>query len=116
MEYLCLVYMNEQELATISKREEEMLADESRAYDGELRRKGHTLAAVTLQSSESAITLRIRNHRLLLSAGPSVQTNEQLHTILLIEARDLNEAIQAASKIPLARYGSIEVRPTTPTR
>ena len=82
----------------------------------EIRSGGHRLAAEALHPVLTATTVRVRNGRLSLTDGPFAETKEQLAGFYLIEARDLNEAIQVASKIPPARVGSIEVRPVRPIR
>lgn len=111
MRYLCLIYLEEKKLDALSASEYDALVAESLAYDDELRRNGHYLESDALQPVEAATTLRVRNGRLSLTDGPFAETKEQLGGFLLIEARDLNEAIQVASKIPPGRLGSIEVRP-----
>jgi hypothetical protein len=104
MKYLCLVYSEEEKLDTISD-------SECLAFSEDLRRGGHRLAGEALQPAETATTVRVRNGRLSLFDGPFAETKEQLAGFYLIEARDLNEAIQLAAKIPPARVGSIEIRP-----
>jgi hypothetical protein len=113
MNYLCLVYSEytEQELGAMPERELSALINESVEYDDELRRSGHFVEARALQPVETATTVRVRNGRVSMTDGPFVETKEWLSGFILIEARDLNEALQVASKIPSARYGSIEVRP-----
>ena len=104
MKYLCLVYLEEEKLRAI--KDSECMA----CGDG-FRKSGLLVAAEALQPIETATTVRIRNGKLSVTDGPFAETKEQLAGFYLIEARDLNEAIQAASKIPPAREGSIEVRP-----
>ena len=104
MRYLCLVYSEESKLETISD-------SECLAFSEDLREGGHCLAAEALQPVQAATTVRVRNGRLSLTDGPFAETKEQLAGFYLIEARDLNEAIQLAAKIPPARIGSIEIRP-----
>jgi hypothetical protein len=104
MKYLCLVYLDEQKLHEIPDRE-------CKAYAESLRQGGHHIAAEALQSVTAATTVRVRNGKLSVTDGPFAETKEQLAGFYLIDARDLNEAIQLASKIPPARIGSIEVRP-----
>jgi hypothetical protein len=77
----------------------------------DFRNSGVLLAAEPLQPVETATTVRVRNGRMTVTDGPFAETKEQLAGFYLVEARDLNEAIQLASKIPPAREGSIEVRP-----
>jgi hypothetical protein len=111
MRYLCLVYLVENEMATMSESESDACTDESLAYDEALRRSGQLILAHALERVETATTVRVRQGKLFTTDGPFAETKEQLGGFILIEARDLNDAIQAASRIPLARRGSIEVRP-----
>ena len=89
---------------------------ECMAYGEELRSAGHQLGGEALQPIQTATTVRVRNGRMSLTDGPFAETKEQLAGFYLIEARDLNEAIHLASKIPPARVGSIEVRPVRELR
>jgi hypothetical protein len=111
MKYVCLVYLVEKDMNAMTKREADTCTDESLAYDDALRKAGHLIVAHALHPVETATTLRVRNGKLSATDGPFAETKEQLGGFLLIEARDLNDAIQVAAKIPLARRGSIEVRP-----
>jgi len=111
MKYICLVYLVEREMSEMSKKESDACTEESLAYDDALRRSGHFVAAHALQPVEAATTIRVRNGKLFTTDGPFAETKEQLGGFILIEARDLNEAMQVAAKIPMARRGSIEVRP-----
>jgi hypothetical protein len=111
MKYLCLVYNEEQKLNAISNSEWDALVGEALAYDEELRKKGHLILAQALQPIHSATTVRVRAGKLATTDGPVAETKEQLGGVILIDARDLNEALHVASKIPWARLGSIEVRP-----
>jgi hypothetical protein len=111
MKYVCLVYLVEREMIAMSKGEADACTEESLAYDDALRKAGHFVMAHALQPVEAATTVRVRNGKLSTTDGPFAETKEQLGGFILIEARDLNEAIQVAAKIPLARRGSIEVRP-----
>jgi hypothetical protein len=111
MKYICLVYLVEKEMTALPRAEAEACTDESLAYDEALRRAGHFVAAHALQPVEAATTVRVRSGKLSATDGPFAETKEQLGGFILIEARDLNEAIRVASRIPMARYGSIEVRP-----
>src|SRR6185369_12826731 len=95
----------------LSKSEDEALTNESLEYDEELQKSGHFIHAEALQSPDSAVTVRVRNGKLSTTDGPFAETKEQLGGFILVEARDLNEAIQIAGGIPLAKYGSVEVRP-----
>ena len=104
MKYLCLVYSEEKKLET-------MPDSECLAYDEALRKSGRCLASEALQPVQTATTVRVCNGKVSVTDGPFAETKEQLAGFYLIEARDLNEAIQVASKIPPARLGSVEVRP-----
>jgi hypothetical protein len=104
MKYLCLVYLEDQKLHAVPDRECQACGDG-------LRRSGVLVAAEALQPVETATTVRVRNGKLAVTDGPFAETKEQLAGFYLIEARDLNDAIQIAAKIPPAREGSIEVRP-----
>lgn len=109
MKYLCLVYGEESAIQTMDDHE-------CLTFDQGLRDSGRCVASEALQPVETATTLRVRNGKLSVSDGPFAETKEQLAGFYLIEARDLNEAIQLASRIPPARVGSIEVRPVRPIR
>ena len=112
MKYLCLVYIEEKKLAAVSPGDPDALSDdECIAYDEALRKRDLCVASEALQPVETATTVRVRNGKVSITDGPFAETKEQLAGFYLIEARDLNEAIQVASKIPPARLGSIEVRP-----
>ena len=109
MKYLCLVYGDEHELHSVPDRE-------CLAYDEGLRQGSRCLASEALESSRTATTVRMRNGKASVTDGPFAESKEQLAGFYLIEARDLNEAIQVASRIPPARVGSVEVRPIRPIR
>ncbi len=111
MKYLCMVFFDEHKLAALSGSEVQDLDNESLAYDCALRKGGHFLAAEALHSVHSATTVRARNGKVTVTDGPFAETTEQLGGFILIEAADLNQAIQLASKIPSIRLGGVEVRP-----
>ncbi|MDB5047383.1 MAG: dehydrogenase [Fibrobacteres bacterium] len=111
MKYLCLVYLEERMRDALPKAELDAWIRDALSYHETLRKSGHFLAAQALQSVHAATTLRARGGKVSLTDGPFAETKEQLAGFILIEARDLNEAIHAASRIPGARYGSVEVRP-----
>jgi hypothetical protein len=111
MKYLLLVYNEEKTLDAMSRSEMDALVGEHLAYDDVMRDKGHYLVSDALQPVRTAATVRVRNGKLSVTDGPFAETKEQLGGFILIEARDLNEAIQVAAKIPSARLGSVEVRP-----
>ena len=111
MRYLCMVCYEQKALDDLSKPEFDALVTEALAYDDELRSGGHYLCSGPLQSVETATTLRIRSGRVSATDGPFAETKEHIGGFIVIEARDLNEAIRLASKIPPARLGCVEVRP-----
>jgi hypothetical protein len=111
MKYLCLIYDEEKKLAAMSKAEMDALMGDYFAFTDEIQKSGQHLAGEALQPVHTATTVRVRNGRLSTTDGPFAETKEQLGGFYMIEARDLNEAIQVASRIPSARIGSIEVRP-----
>lgn len=104
MKYLCLVYAEQKEL-------ESMTDDECMDYDEMLRKNGRCVASEALEPVQTATTVRVRNGKTSITDGPFAETKEQLAGFYLVDARDLNDAIQIAAKIPPARVGSIEVRP-----
>ena len=111
MKYLCLVYQEETLADALPQRAHDAMRDDVRHYREELQASGHFIASFPLQPIQTATTVRVRNGRVSVSDGPFAQTNEQLGGLYLIAARDLNDAIRVASKLPSARLGSIEVRP-----
>jgi hypothetical protein len=111
MQYLCLVYADEARLAAMPQHEVDALIDETNANNEELRASGHLLLAQALEQVDGAVTVRVRDGRLSATDGPFAETTEQLGGFVLVEARDLNEAIRIAGRIPSARIGSVEVRP-----
>ena len=109
MKYLCLVYGEEQAMQAMDGRH-------CVAFDEEVRRSGHCVASEALQPVATATTVRVRNGKVSVTDGPFAETKECLAGFYMIEARDLNEAIQIAAKIPPAQVGSVEVRPIRPIR
>jgi hypothetical protein len=111
MRYLCMICYEQKALDSLSKPEFDALVAEALAYDDELRNGAHYLYSGALQSIETASTLRIQAGKVLLTDGPFAETKEHLGGFIVIEARDHEEAIRLASKIPPVRLGCIEVRP-----
>ncbi len=111
MKYLYLVYYDEKRLGALSRSEYDALLGEALAYREVLRKTGHCSVSDGLQSIQTATTIRIRNGKVSATDGPLAETREQLGGFMLVEARDLNDAIRVASKIPPVRLGCIEVRP-----
>jgi hypothetical protein len=112
MRYLCLVYGAEDSLpvmqnpSPLSRAEVNALAQDSLAYNEMLRTSGHFIVAHALQPARTATTVRVRSGRVLVTDGPFAETKEQLLGFVLIEAKDHDDAVEVASKIPLARLGS----------
>jgi hypothetical protein len=104
MKYVCLVYLESDKLRAVPDRE-------CRSCGEDMRARGLLVAAEALQPVETATSVRIRQGRTAVTDGPFAETKEQLAGFYLIDARDLDEAIQVASKIPPAREGTIEIRP-----
>lgn len=104
MKYLCLVYGEESLMADMADRE-------CMACVEGFQESGHFIAGEALQPVATATTVRVRNGNISVTDGPFAETKEQLAGFYLLEARDLNEALEKAAKIPPARIGSIEVRP-----
>lgn len=111
MKYLCQVWFDGTVLDTMAKEEKHRLDSDSLGYDRDLMASGHMIHAEALQSPRSAVTVRVRNGETSATDGPFIETKEYLGGFILIEAKDLNDAIRVAAGIPLARLGSIEVRP-----
>lgn len=111
MKYLCIVMVDEKKLHALSQTDSQALDDESLAYDVTLRTNGHLLAAQALESVNAAATVRLHNGKMFITDGPFAEAREQIGGFILIEAKDRNEAIHLASRIPAIRLGAIEVRP-----
>ena len=113
MRYMCLVYLEEEKMVELAKDPTAIGAFEEEvvAYDQEVREKGVLVMASPLKRVREAVTVRIRNGRKLATDGPFAETKEQLGGFILVEVADLNAAIAIAERSPLARIGSIEVRP-----
>ena len=111
MRYLCLVCFDNTLIDTLPPGEWDKLVRDSAEYDLELQRSGHFIAAEALMSPDSATTVRMRNGKMSATDGPFAELKEQVAGFILIEAADLNEAMRLGANIPLARIGSVEVRP-----
>ena len=111
MRYVCLIYSDEQTWEKMPKQEVDTVLGEYFAFTDDIKRTGNYHAGEALQPTTTATTVRVRNGRISTTDGPFAETKEQLGGFYLISARDLNEAIQLAARIPSARVGSIEVRP-----
>src|SRR5204863_724514 len=111
MKYLCLLYENENIWTTMSEEESGAVFGEYGKFTREIQASGHMLGGEALQPTQSASTVRVRNGKVSTTDGPFAETKEQLGGYYLIEAKDLNDAIQVAARIPSARWGAVEVRP-----
>ena len=111
MRYLCLIYDEEKKLAGMSKGESDAFMGEYFGFTEGIKKSGHYLGGNALKPVQTATTIRVRNGKVSTTDGPFAETQEQLGGYYLIEAKDLNDAIQVAAKIPSARIGTVEVRP-----
>ncbi len=111
MKYVCLWYQDEAIMQNMSKEDMGKLNAEYKAFGEAVQKSGQLILGQGLQSVHTATRVRVRDGKTLTTDGPFAETKEQLGGIYLIEAQDLDEAIQFAAKIPNARNGSIEVRP-----
>ena len=111
MKYLCLIYSDEKKIADLPENEAKSMLGEYGAFGKSIQQSGHYIRGERLQPTHTATTIRSRNGKVSTTDGPFAETKEQLGGFYLIDARDLNDAIQVASKIPGTRTGSIEVRP-----
>ena len=111
MKYLCMIYDEEKKMAGMAKSELDTLLAEYQAFSESIKASGHYLGGNPLQPVHTATSVRVRNGKMSTTDGPYAETKEQLGGYYLIEAKDLNDAIQVASRIPSAKLGTIEVRP-----
>jgi hypothetical protein len=111
MKFICLGYLDERNWDTLSEDERSARMDACFAYDDELRKGGHFVGGEALQSARSATTLRYRNGKVSATDGPFAETKEQLGGILILEAKDLKQAVELMSKHPGVKVGPFEIRP-----
>ncbi len=111
MRYLCMIYDEEKKMGSMAKSESDAFMGEYFAFTEGIKKSGHFIGGEALQPVQTATTVRVRNGKLSATDGPFAETKEQLGGYYLINAKDLNDAIQVAAKIPSARLGSVEVRP-----
>jgi hypothetical protein len=114
MKYLCLIYSNEASRPSMTKEEGDAMFGEYMAFTQDIQKSGHMIGGEALQPTQTATTVRVRNGKVSTTDGPFAETKEQLGGYYLVEAKDLNDAIQVAARIPGAKYGSVEVRPILP--
>lgn len=111
MRYLCLIYDDESKWGTMPKEQAEAIFGEYFAFTEGIKQSGHYVGGEALQPTQTATTVRVRNGKISTTDGPFAETKEQLGGYYLINAKDLNDAIQVAAKIPSSRIGTIEIRP-----
>ena len=111
MKYICLGYIAPNKFESLSETDRNAMVDECFSYDDELRANGHFAGGEALQPPQTAATLRWENGKVAITDGPYAETKEQLGGILILEARDLNHAIQIMSKHPGVKAGPFEIRP-----
>lgn len=111
MKYICLGYIAPNKFENLSEAERNAMVDECLSYDDELRKNGHFAGGEGLQPPQAAATLRWENGKVAITDGPYAETKEQIGGILILEARDLNHAIQLMSKHPGVKAGPFEIRP-----
>jgi hypothetical protein len=106
-----LIYIDEKQLESLPQNELDTLMEETSAYNEMLQQRGHLISAAGLKPVQMATTVRMQKGKVSVTDGPFAETKEVLGGFYVIEARDLNEAIQLASQSPSLRAGSVEVRP-----
>ena len=111
MKYICLGYIEPGIFEGMTEDERNAIFDECFEYNDHLRANGHLVAEIPLQPPETALTLYWKNGKVATTDGPYAETKEQLGGILILEARDLNHAIQLMSQHPGMKYGLLEIRP-----
>jgi hypothetical protein len=115
MKYLCLIYSDESQFKTMTQEQGMAMMGEYKEFGDGIKKSGHYVGGNRLEGTHTATVVRVRNGKTATTDGPYAETKEQLGGYYLIEARDLNEAIAIAAKIPAARNGAVEVRPISPT-
>jgi hypothetical protein len=116
MKFLFMIFHDENILDSMPEGEMQTLVDAALGYDDEIRRSGHYIVSNALQRARTARTIRVRGGKATVTDGPFVETKEQLGGFFLIEAKDIDEACEVASRFPPARLGTIEVRPVQELR
>ena len=114
MQYLLLIYSNESQWRTLSEAERDSMLKEYMDFSKSIAQSGHYRSGNELHPITKATTVRVRDKKRLVTDGPFAETKEQLGGYYLIEAKDLDEAVEIAARIPSVRFGSIEVRPIVP--
>jgi hypothetical protein len=116
MKYLCMVYCEESKLAALSQADYDKLVAEHGVLNEALQKSGHYITAHALEPVRTAKIVRVRNGKLSATDGPFAETKEQLAGVYLIDARDLDDALRVAGRIPAVRMGTVEIRPVMELR
>jgi hypothetical protein len=111
VQYVCLIYTDEQVAQRMGEEERDRLHEDYFAFTESIQQSGNFVAGDALEPVATATTVRVRNGETLVTDGPFAETKEQLGGYYVIEARDADEALALAARIPGAQHGSIEVRP-----
>ncbi|MGE5813814.1 MAG: YciI family protein [Acidobacteriota bacterium] len=111
MKYMLLIQDSEREWAALGEAEVRQVMAEYRQFTEQIKTTGHFVGGAQLEPTTSATSVRVRNGKQLVTDGPYAETHEQLGGYYVIEARDLDEAIGIAARVPSARFGTIEIRP-----
>ena len=111
MRYLCLIYDEEKKLESMPKDESDKFMGEYFSFTDNIKKAGQYIGGEALQPVQTATTVRVRNGKISTTDGPFAETKEQLGGYYLINAKDLNDALQVASRIPSAKTGTVQVRP-----
>ena len=111
MKYLCLIYDDEKKMGAMPQGDMDAIMRDYFAFTEDIKKSGHYRAGEALKPVQTATSVRVRNGALSTTDGPFAETKEQLGGFYMVDAKDLNEAIQIASRIPSAKTGTVEVRP-----
>ena len=111
MRYMCLVHFEPSKLDALPHAARQDVDRRSLAYDAKLKAERHYVASEAIEGGDSAVLVRVREGQMSTTDGPFIETKEQMAGFVLLEARDMNEAVRLAAGIPLAEIGTIEVRP-----
>jgi hypothetical protein len=111
MQYILLIYQNEAELKSRNPEESQRIFGEYLAFTSAIKQSGHMRAGEPLEPTSMATTVRLKDGKTVRTDGPFAETREQLGGFYVVEAKDLDEAVSLAARIPAAKTGSVEVRP-----
>ena len=111
MQYILLIYENEAEAKARGEEESKRIFGEYMAFTGAIKQSGQMRAGEPLEPSSTATTVRVKGGKTVRTDGPFAETREQLGGFYIVEAKDLDEAVGLAARLPTAKWGSIEVRP-----